>query len=207
MVTLVYNDVKTVKFYNMSNIVSRKNRAKLKAEVHLRFDSDMTCVEIGKLYGLSTPTVKRVFVAAYGEQAFIERKRRLYQLSRLGDKNPAYGVPNRKNKRCSDHKGYYTVPTPKWMDKRYYRSFEHQVVWLAFQGLTKLPVGYAIHHIDCNPSNNAISNLVLIAIGEHTKLHAALRRCNDYPAREYLQVQGSASTLRQREYEIVCSIR
>jgi hypothetical protein len=32
-----------------------------------------------------------------------------------------------------------------------------------------------VHHIDCNPANNALGNLQVMAAGDHIRLHAALR--------------------------------
>lgn len=58
----------------------------------------------------------------------------------------------------------------------YYRDSDwnllHRCVWEYYN--CKIPEGYEIHHIDLNKSNNDISNLQLLTIAEHKKLHADL---------------------------------
>lgn len=205
MVTSLENDEKTVK------LPSGQHRAELKEEALKLWDSDIPMYQIDRLLKVRCGTTKAVFEEAYGSEALKQRKRRLYQLSKLGANNPMLGNtgikhPNYKG-RASDNKGYYTVTRPHWMQGKSVRAFEHHVIWLAFHKLTKLPLGCCIHHIDLNPSNNAISNLVLMTTSEHTALHATFRRCNDYGISQYTQASGSTSALLQREREIVCSWR
>lgn len=59
----------------------------------------------------------------------------------------------------------------------YYLNSTHQIrmhrfVWLCEKG--EIPEGYQIHHKDGDKSNNDISNLELISLSEHLKLHAEL---------------------------------
>lgn len=46
----------------------------------------------------------------------------------------------------------------------------HRYVWEFYNG--EIPEGYQIHHIDKDKSNNDISNLELIPVSEHAKLHS-----------------------------------
>ena len=48
----------------------------------------------------------------------------------------------------------------------------HIFVWEYYNG--PIPKGYEIHHKDLNKANNDISNLVLLTVSEHRKLHASL---------------------------------
>lgn len=48
----------------------------------------------------------------------------------------------------------------------------HVFVWEYYNG--PVPKGYEIHHIDLDKSNNDISNLQLLTISEHRRLHAQL---------------------------------
>lgn len=48
----------------------------------------------------------------------------------------------------------------------------HIFVWEYYNGV--IPKGYEIHHKDFDKSNNDISNLELLTISEHRKLHADL---------------------------------
>lgn len=50
----------------------------------------------------------------------------------------------------------------------------HQAVWTYYNG--EIPPGYEIHHIDVNPHNNEISNLLCVSRSEHMKIHQKLRR-------------------------------
>lgn len=61
-----------------------------------------------------------------------------------------------------DKKGYYRATTD-------FTLYLHRVVWEYHN--TKIPDGYEIHHIDFYRSNNDISNLQLLTIAEHKKLH------------------------------------
>ena len=61
---------------------------------------------------------------------------------------------------------------------RYYRAvndftlYMHRYVWEFYN--TKIPDGYEVHHIDFDRSNNNISNLQLLTVSEHKKLHGEL---------------------------------
>lgn len=45
----------------------------------------------------------------------------------------------------------------------------HRYVWEYYNG--KIPDGYHVHHIDGDKSNNDISNLRLLTVSDHIKLH------------------------------------
>jgi hypothetical protein len=59
--------------------------------------------------------------------------------------------------------GYVSVYNNGKLDKL------HRVIWEQHYG--KIPKGYQIHHIDGNKLNNHISNLKLISMSEHSRLH------------------------------------
>ena len=42
------------------------------------------------------------------------------------------------------------------------------------RGIGNIPQGYEIHHIDCNPSNNALNNLIALPKGIHELVHLEL---------------------------------
>lgn len=46
----------------------------------------------------------------------------------------------------------------------------HRYVWKYYNG--DIPEGYEVHHIDGDKANNDISNLQLLTVAEHRKLHA-----------------------------------
>ena len=45
----------------------------------------------------------------------------------------------------------------------------HRLVWMYFYG--EIPNDYAVHHIDENPHNNDISNLLALSHADHNRLH------------------------------------
>lgn len=62
-------------------------------------------------------------------------------------------------------------------DDGYYRNAKtgerlHRYVWRFYNG--EIPDGYEVHHIDGNKSNNDISNLQLLELHEHKKLHGQM---------------------------------
>lgn len=54
----------------------------------------------------------------------------------------------------------------------FYNEPIHRAVWSYYNG--EIPVGYHIHHVDFDKSNNQIENLVCIPQNEHMKLHKSL---------------------------------
>jgi hypothetical protein len=62
-------------------------------------------------------------------------------------------------------------------DSKNYKSnlFEHRNIVEKILG-RKLHTNEVIHHIDCNPKNNNINNLLVISRSNHAKLHSYLNR-------------------------------
>lgn len=140
----------------------------------------MPIADVAKECGASRAAVSLWYCQTYDAEFRSLRKRDNYRKSKLGDKNPMKGKFGHEHHnfvgRASDHKGYYTIVRPDWWtgpNKR--RVFEHHVTYCLAHGLTELPKGYVIHHIDHDPGNNDPSNLMLLTPSEHTKLHIAER--------------------------------
>lgn len=106
------------------------------------------------------------------------RKAKLYRKSKIGDKNPMAGKKGESHHNyiglCDDGNGYYTVVKPEWYSsrKKGNRVFYHHVVMCKALGITEIPKGFCVHHIDRNPKNNDISNLALLSLSAHAKLHS-----------------------------------
>lgn len=78
-----------------------------------------------------------------------------------------------------DNRGYRSVRTPEWWEgykRNSSYAYEHQLVYAEANGLTCIPDGYCIHHINCERLDNRIENLVMLTHSEHAALHNALRR-------------------------------
>lgn len=91
---------------------------------------------------------------------------------KLKHKKPMHG--KQKSEIVSDGNGYLITRKPDWYTGRARSDyiFYHSVVMCEALGITEIPKGFAVHHIDHNPLNNDISNLALLAMGAHSKLHA-----------------------------------
>lgn len=105
------------------------------------------------------------------------RKSKLYRNSKLGNKNPMLGKAreNHHNYKglVDDGNGYLMCLKPEWYTGRKGSKhiFYHHLVICEALGLTEMPKGFVVHHIDGNKKNNNISNLCLLQMGAHTKLH------------------------------------
>ena len=114
----------------------------------------------------------------FTEEYMNERKRKMYADSKTGEKNPMHGKcrenhPQYKGE-VSDGKGYLMCLKPDWYTGRVGSKhvFVHSVVICEALGLTEIPNGYVVHHIDGNKRNNDISNLALMTVSGHGKLHS-----------------------------------
>lgn len=50
----------------------------------------------------------------------------------------------------------------------------HRDIWEYYHGA--IPEGYDVHHIDGNPTNNALENLQCLSHADHLRIHTTLRR-------------------------------
>lgn len=109
------------------------------------------------------------------------RKSRLYRLSRLGDKNPMKNQTGEKHPNfkglIEDGNGYLMIKKPNWYTGRNRSEyiFYHSYVMCINLGITEIPKGFVVHHIDGNKKNNDISNLALVTISGHSKIHSIQR--------------------------------
>jgi hypothetical protein len=101
--------------------------------------------------------------------------------SKLGNDNPMYGKTGNlhhnsvKVSRCN---GYKTVFKPDWWgtEIKDSRIYEHVYVYCVHNNMKCLPNGYIVHHIDGDINNNDITNLQMLTISEHIKLHWQQRK-------------------------------
>ena len=76
---------------------------------------------------------------------------------------------------CLHPNGYIRKYRPAWMEGPPNSAVtEHVIVYFQANGMTSMPKGMVIHHINHNPADNRIENLVMMSAIDHTTLHRNL---------------------------------
>ena len=153
------------------------------------YEQGYTTKDLRKYFKVSGESLGEALKRLYGEDHI-----RQTRYSRIAAKSKAY-TGNRSHPKLVELKETYSVTLkPDWWTKPTKRKYVrvHELVYCESHGLTEIPNGYDVHHIDFNKQNNDISNLILLSRSNHMHVHMQHRRCNDYPEREYTQVSGSA---------------
>lgn len=153
-------------------------------ELFKAFSEEGTIEEIAKKYNTTVAVVSKFFRKHFTEEDRKARKIKNYHKSKLGSANPMSGKfgeqhPNFKGE-VSDCKGYLLYLKPHWYTGRTNSKhvFFHNIVMCEALGITEIPKGWAVHHIDGNRLNNDISNLALLRNSAHTRLHYIQRKVN-----------------------------
>lgn len=134
--------------------------------------------DICKQAGIKYDELKEILNKYYTEEFQNNRKSHLYSLSKIGDKNPMTGKLGEDHHNykglVGDGNGYLMCLKPDWYTGRKGSKhvFQHSVVMCENLGITEIPKGFTIHHIDGNKQNNNINNLALITNSGHLRLHA-----------------------------------
>lgn len=138
--------------------------------------------EIASQFGVTRKVVHRVISANFTKEERHQLKRDNYIKSKIGDKNPMYGKKEELHHNfkgiCSDGKGYMLAIKPDWYTGRSGSKhiFLHHLVICEHLGITEIPSGHSVHHIDTDKTNNDPSNLLLLTKSAHSKLHVKLRK-------------------------------
>jgi len=153
----------------------------LETEIIKLFDSDLSIREIKCSLHVKYYTITDLWKKHFGQEAFDKRKRARYAASKSGTKNPMYGkfkaLHHGWKEAISDRRGYSRVRCPDWYTgKRYTYLDEHIVNYCVSRGLTEIPQGMEIHHLDHNKKNNDPKNLIMLSKADHTLLHGWINR-------------------------------
>jgi hypothetical protein len=152
--------------------------------------TSMTQQEIGDAVGCGNPTISVWAAAHYSTEYRRERKRKNYAKSKLGSKNPGFGktgaLHSNYKGNCSDCKGYILTLKPAWYMGRTKSKhiFKHHEVYCLDRGITEVPVGMHIHHINGDPLDNSKENLIMLSAGDHTRLHKGLKNMQNLSNKE-----------------------
>jgi hypothetical protein len=141
-----------------------------------------TLEELAKRHNTTYKVVWGIISRNFTKEERKARKSKNYRLSKLGDKNPMKGKCGELHHvfkgEVSDCKGYLLYLKPKWYTGRKHSKhiFYHNLVLCEALGITEIPLGWCVHHIDGNPLNNNINNLALLRTSAHTRLHIHQRK-------------------------------
>jgi len=105
------------------------------------------------------------------ERELLVRSRAMSSVSTMSEK---VGVLHHNFKGpIQDGKGYILELKPAWFTGRKGSKhvFQHQLIMCKKLGLTDMPEGFAVHHVDYDKTNNAIDNLALLTHEAHQRLH------------------------------------
>lgn len=145
-------------------------------------ETDWTLQQIADNLGSTYKVVWSVVAKNFTEEERHERKCKNYSRSKSGENNQNWGLfreqhPNWKGD-VADGKGYIIVLRPDWFTGRKGSKhvFKHTIVMCEALGVTELPAGFCIHHIDGDKTNNDINNLALMTQTAHQRLHSRLKR-------------------------------
>lgn len=82
-----------------------------------------------------------------------------------------------KNRKLNGYNLIYKPEHPSSMKNKNWNGYvyEHLYVYEKAHNII-VPNGYCVHHIDGNKENNIISNLVMLSLADHVKIHSHMNR-------------------------------
>ena len=82
-----------------------------------------------------------------------------------------------KTRKLNGYNLIYCPNHPSAMKSENWNGFIYEHVYIYEKEYNIIvPKGFHIHHIDLDKSNNDISNLIMLSVGDHSKLHSHMNR-------------------------------
>lgn len=143
------------------------------------YDQDMPIDAIVKSFRHDYTTVRQAILTKYSVEDLKTRFKRLCAERKQGALNPMFGRHRSKHPNYVEvqttHSGYLrTRNIPEWYTgpNKDGRVYLHRLKYCEYHGLTDLPAGYVVHHIDGHKQNNSKENLELLSVSEHMTHHS-----------------------------------
>src|SRR5258708_1998082 len=152
------------------------------SEIINLFHSDLGVQEVIKKYNRSHKTIKKIWQTTYTSNQFKERTSRLCRLHKIGTRNPMFGKIGLEHHSAIEKEetksGYIIVFAPIWYQGKLdgNKTYEHIISYCEHNGISQLPEGQVVHHLDENKQNNKPDNLILLSIADHRRLHSWLKK-------------------------------
>ena len=144
---------------------------------YLYENTELTQQQIAAKLGIHWKRVFNYVKDNYSSSFRKQRKATSYRNSKLGTLNPMSGKTGEDHHNfigiVSDNKGYLMVLKPNWYTGRKNSKyvFQHHAEVCIGLGITCVPKGWCVHHVDSNPHNNSFDNLVLCTMSDHQRIH------------------------------------
>ena len=144
---------------------------------YLYENTELTQQQIAAKLGIPWKRVFNYIRDNYSSSYRKQRKAVCYRNSKVGALNPMQGKTGKDHHNfigvVSDAKGYLMVLKPDWYTGRKGSKhvFQHHVEVCQGLGITSIPKGWCVHHVDNNPHNNSFNNLVLCTMSDHPRIH------------------------------------
>lgn len=151
---------------------------------HLLVNTALTYQQIADELNSTLKVIWRVAKNRLSEEERKARKSKNYRRAQLGELNTMY---NRKGRNSPfytsditiDNDGYALVYKPSWFSGTHGNSsrvYVHHIVLCKREGITKIPKGAHVHHINGDKLCNKIWNLALLTAAQHRRVHIVLEK-------------------------------
>jgi len=162
--------------------IIKENRLKLITPTILKWFKDSldttTSEQLGKRLKIRRSKIKQIVLSTYSKEEWVAKTSLSYSRSKAGELNPM------KNKFGELHhnfigellteNGYIQCLKPNWFAGKTGSKyvFKHHIVICENLGMTEIPLGFEVHHVDFDKTHNSIKNLALLTRAAHARLHS-----------------------------------